>query len=291
MLNQALILRPNTLPALADSFDAYASAIAELPTLSAEEEYRLARQLIDHQDLAAAQTLVLTHLKFVVHIARSFSGYGLALSDLVQEGNVGLMKAVKRFDPDRGVRLVSFAVHWIKSEIHDFIIKNWRIVKIATTKAQRKLFFNLRSAKRHLGWLNVEESQAIAEDLGVPVEEVVRMEGRLASSDVAFDTSPSLDDESSYRPENYIEDEGANPLDQLEAIDSFDQSQIALRNALQSLDVRSRDILNRRWLVENEADKPTLHTLAEEYSVSAERIRQIEVAALKKLKGLIEKAF
>jgi RNA polymerase sigma-32 factor len=265
------------------NINAYIQAVSAFPVLSQEREQELAQALYYREDLASARELVLAHLRFVVHIARSYSGYGLPLSDLVQEGNVGLMKAVRRFDPDRGVRLVSFAVHWIKAEIHEYILRNWRIVKIATTKAQRKLFFNLRSAKKNLGWLNNEEAQALARDLGVEVEEVRRMEGRLAAADVAFDAHPDDDDETaSFAPAHYLEDRRHDPATQLEDADWETDNHERLGNALEGLDARSRVILQRRWL---DDDKATLHELAAHYGVSAERIRQLEQVALKKLRS------
>jgi RNA polymerase sigma-32 factor len=265
------------------NINAYIQAVSAFPVLSQEREQELAQALYYREDLASARELVLAHLRFVVHIARSYSGYGLPLSDLVQEGNVGLMKAVRRFDPDRGVRLVSFAVHWIKAEIHEYILRNWRIVKIATTKAQRKLFFNLRSAKKNLGWLNNEEAQALARDLGVEVEEVRRMEGRLAAADVAFDAHPDDDDETaSFAPAHYLEDRRHDPATQLEDADWETDNHERLGNALECLDDRSRVILQRRWL---DDDKATLHELAAHYGVSAERIRQLEQGALKKLRS------
>jgi RNA polymerase sigma-32 factor len=265
------------------NINAYIQAVGAFPVLSQEREQELAQALYYREDLASARELVLAHLRFVVHIARSYSGYGLPLSDLVQEGNVGLMKAVRRFDPDRGVRLVSFAVHWIKAEIHEYILRNWRIVKIATTKAQRKLFFNLRSAKKNLGWLNNEEAQALARDLGVEVEEVRRMEGRLAAADVAFDAHPDDDDETaSFAPAHYLEDRRHDPATQLEDADWETDNHERLGNALEGLDARSRVILQRRWL---DDDKATLHELAAHYGVSAERIRQLEQVALKKIRS------
>ncbi len=286
-MNQSLILRANSLPAVSDDFSAYASAIADIPTLSAEEEKELATRLIEKNDIQAAQLLVLAHLKFVVHIAKGFSGYGLPLVDLVQEGNVGLMKAVKRFDPSYNVRLISFAVHWIKSEIHDFVIRNWRIVKVATTKAQRKLFFNLRSSKESLGWLNENEAENIASDLNVSVDEVKRMESRLFSSDVSFDLTTSDDDNEHYSPSEWLADETMDPSVKVEQDDTEQKSMEALSNALNSLDERSRDIVQRRWMEIDETKKPTLHELASEYSVSAERIRQIEAQAMAKLKKFL----
>lgn len=228
---------------------------------------------------------MLAHLRFVVHIARSYSGYGLAEGDLIQEGNVGLMKAVKRFDPNKGVRLVSFAVHWIKAEMHEFILRNWRIVKVATTKAQRKLFFNLRSAKKSLGWLNAEETKAIAADLGVDEAEVQRMEGRLSSRDIAFDLPTDADDEDAWQsPQAYLDDISTDPARCIEAEDSARDGENRLRSALSDLDERSRNIVTQRWLAEQKA---TLHELAAEYGVSAERIRQLEVNAMKKLKNTL----
>ncbi len=262
----------------------YIHAVGSIAVLSAEEERTLAWRLYDEGDLEAARRLVLSHLRFVVHIARSYSGYGLAQSDLIQEGNVGLMKAVKRFDPNQGVRLVSFAVHWIKAEIHEFVLRNWRIVKIATTKAQRKLFFNLRSAKKRLAWLNNDEVNAIAKDLDVKPAVVRDMEGRLSSYDAGFDASPGDDEDSSsaYRaPVHFLNDEAADPATQLEDSDYEQDASRRLQGALEGLDQRSRDILQRRWLAEQKA---TLHDLADVYGVSAERIRQLEKNAMKKLR-------
>ncbi|MGB1237791.1 MAG: RNA polymerase sigma factor RpoH [Pseudomonadales bacterium] len=265
------------------NLEAYLQTISTIPVLSVEEERALAERLHDQNDLEAARQLVLSHLRFVVHIARSYSGYGLPLGDLVQEGNVGMMKAVKRFDPSVGVRLVSFAVHWIKAEMHEFILKNWRIVKIATTKAQRKLFFNLRSKKSSLGWMNNEEATLVAEDLGVELKTLREMEGRLASSDTAFDMSGSDDDEGpAFSPSQYLEDHSANPEAVLEDANWQEHSQHKLTVAMQGLDERSRDILAKRWL--NDESKATLHDLAAQYSVSAERIRQLEKNAMKKLR-------
>lgn len=265
------------------NLDAYLQTISSIAVLSVEEERALAERLYYQNDLEAARQLVMSHLRFVVHIARSYSGYGLPLGDLVQEGNVGLMKAVKRFDPSIGVRLVSFAVHWIKAEMHEFILKNWRIVKVATTKAQRKLFFNLRSKKKNLGWMNNEEASMIAEDLGVDIKSVREMEGRMSSVDTAFDlTSSDSDEESSYlAPSQYLEDHSADPATQLESADWEQDAQQRLMAAMEELDDRSKDILAQRWLNE---EKLTLHDLAAKYSVSAERIRQLEKNAMKKLK-------
>lgn len=265
--------------------NAYVAVVNSLPILSLEEEQQLARRFYYESDLDAARGLVLSHLRFVVHLARSYTGYGLPLGDLIQEGNVGLMKAVKRFDPEKGVRLVSFAVHWIKAEMHEFILRNWRIVKTATTKAQRKLFFNLRSAKARLGWLTKDETESVAKDLGVSPEEVNRMEGRLWASDVAFDGHASEDsNEQSLNPSEYLCDADGNP-EALVAEENFDSAwQADLGEAMGELDERSRDILQRRWLTESKA---TLHELAAEYGVSAERIRQLEANAMKKLRAAL----
>ncbi|MGD8175141.1 RNA polymerase sigma factor RpoH [Marinimicrobium sp. ARAG 43.8] len=264
------------------NLNAYVQAVGGFPVLSAEEENRLAEDLYYNGNLEAARHLVMSHLRFVVHIARSYNGYGLPLGDLIQEGNVGLMKAVKRFNPEKGVRLVSFAVHWIKAEIHEFILRNWRIVKVATTKAQRKLFFNLRGAKKRLAWLNNDEAEAVAEDLGVDVKHVREMEGRLSSYDAAFDAGEDDDDDSHYvAPVHYLEDRRYDPAVQLEEADWEANSVNSLELAMNELDDRSRAILQRRWLSE---DKATLHELADEYGVSAERIRQLEKNAMKKVK-------
>ena len=264
------------------SLDHYIQAVRAVPVLSKEEEFDLATRLHENDDLEAAQLLILSHLRFVVHIARGYTGYGLPLGDLVQEGNVGLMKAVKRFDPNVGVRLVSFAVHWIRAEIHEYVLKNWRLVKVATTKAQRKLFFNLRKAKTTLGWLSNEETKAVAEDLGVSPSEVTRMERRLSGRDVSYDGSPTDEDE--YAPVAYLPSPDSDPADVVEQADWQNDSRRRLGRALAALDDRSRDIVQRRWLVEKKA---TLHQLAAEYKVSAERIRQIEANAMRKLRGSI----
>lgn len=264
------------------SLDHYIQAVRAVPVLSKEEEFDLATRLHESDDLEAAQRLILSHLRFVVHIARGYTGYGLPLGDLVQEGNVGLMKAVKRFDPNVGVRLVSFAVHWIRAEIHEYVLKNWRLVKVATTKAQRKLFFNLRKAKTRLGWLSNEETRAVAEDLGVSPSEVTRMERRLSGRDVSYDGSPTEEDE--YAPVAYLPSPDSDPADVVERADWQNDSRRRLGRALAALDDRSRDIVQRRWLVEK---KETLHQLAAEYKVSAERIRQIEANAMRKLRGSI----
>ena len=264
------------------NLSAYVQAVSGIALLSPEREKELAERLFYEESVDSARELVLAHLRFVVHIARSYSGYGLAEADLIQEGNVGLMKAVKRFDPTKGVRLVSFAVHWIKAEMHEYILRNWRIVKVATTKAQRKLFFNLRSQKKTLDWLSAEETRAIAADLGVDVTEVTRMEGRLTSRDVAFDAPTDSDDEDTWQaPQHFLKDEQADPGQLVEAAELAEDGSARLHVALTDLDGRSRDILERRWLVD---DKATLHELAAEYDVSAERIRQLEANALKKLR-------
>jgi RNA polymerase sigma-32 factor len=274
------------IPSPIGSLEAYVHAVGQVPVLTSQEERELATRWQEHQDLLAAQQLVLAHLRFVVHIARGYNGYGLAQSDLIQEGNVGLMKAVKRFDPTVGVRLVSFAVHWIRAEIHEFILRNWRIVKVATTKAQRKLFFNLRSSKKRLGWLNHAEVNAIAKDLGVPPETVIEMESRLSGHDASFDAHSDADDEEAIRaPVNYLQDTRHDPATTLEASEWEDRNTERLRAALETLDDRSRDILEKRWLAD---DKLTLHDLAAKYNVSAERIRQIETNAMKKLKASME---
>ena len=272
-----------------NDLDAYIQAVNAVPVLSVEEEKTLAERLYYHDDLEAARSLVLAHLRFVVHIARSYSGYGLALSDLIQEGNVGLMKAVRRFDPTKGVRLVSFAVHWIRAEIHEFVLRNWRIVKVATTKAQRKLFFNLRGAKKKLGRLNPEETDRIAEDLGVSSAQVKEMEGRMGAFDAAFDAPANEDEDNAVpAPSQYLHAEGNDPAEMLADYDFAEQSHQQLGQALEQLDARGRDILQRRWL--NEDNKATLQSLADEYGVSAERIRQLENNAIKKLRGAMTAA-
>jgi RNA polymerase sigma-32 factor len=263
---------------------AYIQSVGSIPVLSAERERELAEDLFYHDSVEAARQLVMSHLRFVVHIAKSYKGYGLAQADLIQEGNVGLMKAVKRFDPEKGVRLVSFAVHWIKAEIHEYVLRNWRIVKIATTKAQRKLFFNLRSAKKELSWLSNDEVHSVAADLGVDVAEVRRMEGRLSSVDVGFDADTD-DERGPVAPVHYLEDHSADPALLLESDNLEESNHQSLSLALSDLDERSRDILQSRWLSDNKA---TLHDLADRYGVSAERIRQLEQAAMKKLRVAME---
>lgn len=266
------------------SLEAYIASVNQAPILSLEEEQGLARRLCADNDLEAARRLVMAHLRFVVKIARGYSGYGLQQADLIQEGNVGLMKAVKRFDPDVGVRLVSFAVHWVRAEIHEFILRNWRIVKIATTKAQRKLFFNLRSSKKRLGWLNQAEVNEVASDLGVKPSEVLEMEKRLGNYDASFDGHADEHDEDGgfSAPAAYLESQQAGPEALLESTDAARKNSAALSAAIATLDARSKDIIARRWLAEQKA---TLHELAAEYQVSAERIRQIENNALKKLRA------
>jgi RNA polymerase sigma-32 factor len=263
--------------------DAYIQAVNAVPVLTAEEETALAERLFYEDDIEAARGLIMAHLRFVVHIARSYSGYGLPLADLIQEGNVGLMKAVKRFDPNKKVRLVSFAVHWIKAEIHEFVLRNWRIVKVATTKAQRKLFFNLRGKKKRLGRLNTEETARVASDLGVTPQQVKEMEGRLGAFDAGYD-APVADDEDNAipSPSQYLHGEEEDPADLLAEQDWQEQSRQKLTVALKDLDERSREILQRRWLTDE--GKATLQELADQYGVSAERIRQLENNAIKKLR-------
>ncbi len=276
-LRQDLALSP------VGSLDAYIQTVHGIPVLDEETERQLALRFHDQQDLEAARKLVLHHLRFVVHVARGYLGYGLPLGDLIQEGNIGLMKAVKRFDPHVGVRLVSFAVHWIKAEMHEYILKNWRIVKVATTKAQRKLFFNLRKSKKRLGWMNRAEVETVAKDLGVTPEEVMEMESRLAGQDIGFDLTPESEDEdgASVAPVTYLADVDADPAQAIEREDFESRSEARLNHALTGLDDRSRHILQRRWLDE---DKATLQELADQYKVSAERIRQLENNAIKKLR-------
>lgn len=264
------------------NIESYITAIHSVPVLSPEDEKELAIRYKNEGDLSAVRELILSHLRFVAHIARSYRGYGLPQSDLIQEGNVGLMKAVKRFDPEVGVRLVSFAVHWIKAEIHEFVLKNWRIVKVATTKAQRKLFFNLRGVKKDLNWLSNEEIKAVSKDLGVSEVEVRRMESRLNSRDTGYDLPNDADDETSYAPAAYLESENSDPAETIEQQNWADHHQTKLFNAIKTLDQRSQEILNARWLSE---EKSTLQELADKYEVSAERIRQLEKNAMNKLKA------
>jgi RNA polymerase sigma-32 factor len=270
------------------TFDTYLNVVRQMPRLTLEQERALALRFRDKGDLEAARELVMTNLRFVVHVARGYSGYGLSMPDIIQEGNVGLMKAVKRFDPDVGVRLVSFAVHWIKAEIHEYVIKNWGIVKVATTKAQRKLFFNLRKSKQDLGWLSNDEAMAIAKDLDVDVSAVYEMEKRLGGRDMSFDMPVDESTEESYvAPASYLYQHGADPAVLLENSDWEGHEQDLLSGALAKLDERSLDILVCRWLAD---EKATLHELAERYSVSAERIRQLEQNAMKKLRAAVELA-
>ena len=264
------------------SLDAYIQAVGAIPVLSKEDEQALAMHFREDEDLDAARELVMAHLRFVVHIAKGYTGYGLPLADLIQEGNVGLMKAVKRFDPEYDVRLVSFAVHWIRAEIHEFVLKNWRIVKVATTKAQRKLFFNLRKAKKSLAWLSADETRAVAEDLGVSEKEVTEMEKRLHARDAIFDPAPDTDDERAFTPAAYLPSPDSDPAKLVETADFNTDASDRMHAALNILDDRSRRIIETRWLTE---DKLTLHDLAAEYNVSAERIRQIEANAIKKLRN------
>jgi RNA polymerase sigma-32 factor len=284
-MSQALVANNLPIPSALGSLDAYIGAVHQVPVLSVEDEQALARRFRESDDLDAARDLILSHLRFVVHVARGYNGYGLPLGDLIQEGNIGLMKAVKRFDPSVGVRLVSFAVHWIRAEMHEFILKNWRIVKVATTKAQRKLFFNLRKSKTRLGWLNAAEVSAVAKDLNVSEREVLEMESRLSGRDIGFDLSSDDDDDHAPpAPAAYLMTQDEDPSQAYERADSEDNQLELLREGLLQLDKRSRDIIKRRWL---DADsKVTLQELADEYGVSAERIRQVEANALKKMKAL-----
>jgi len=291
-MSQALTLSMQ-LAVPGQSIDSYARVVRMIPMLAVEEERKLALQLHVDNDLEAARALVMSHLRFVMYIANGYRGYGLPQADLIQEGNIGLMKAVKRFDPHVGVRLVSFAVHWIRAEIHEYILRNWRIVKVATTKSQRKLFFNLRNAKKHLGWLTQEEVEIIAKDLGVSPKEVVEMEKRLNAHDTTFESlhdSDGDDDNESLAPEHYLEDHRYDPARIVEQKEWQEHGHIRLREAIEKLDARSQDILQKRWLSEDE-DKVTLQKLAEEYQISAERIRQIENHAVERLKKNIVKSF
>ncbi len=285
MSQQLVQLNQYHLPLPTSSEEAYIQAVNRIPVLDADQERDLAERYHGEGDLDAARQLVLSHLRFVVHIARGYRGYGLALGDLIQEGNIGLMKAVKRFDPAVGVRLVSFAVHWIRAEIHEFILRNWRIVKIATTKAQRKLFFNLRSAKKRLGWLNHDEVEAVARDLNVKTKTVLEMESRLAGQDIGFDPLTSQeDDEAPWTPAAFLEDRRFDPAESIESDDWERFRGEALHSALSHLDERSREIIRHRWLAEERA---TLQELADRYGVSAERIRQLEKNAIGKLKAVV----
>lgn len=280
MTNALVPTMPTALSAPGVNLGAYINAVHQIPILTAEQEQELAHRYTDEGDVEAARLLVMSHLRFVIHIARSYSGYGLPQGDLIQEGNVGLMKAVKRFDPNKGVRLVSFAVHWIKAEIHEFVIRNWRIVKVATTKAHRKLFFNLRSLKKTNNQLTLEEAEAIAKDLNVTVKQVLEMESRLTSYDASFEAQSDDEDEGRYAPQYFLED-AADPADMVEDADWEENNNSALMEAMEDLDDRSRDIVQQRWLNEQKA---TLHELAAEYNISAERVRQIEKNAMDKIK-------
>ncbi|MDZ3822922.1 MAG: RNA polymerase sigma factor RpoH [Pseudoxanthomonas sp.] len=285
-LNPALVTRNLPIPSAVGSLDGYIHAVNQVPMLTPEAEQALAVRFREDQDLEAARELVLSHLRFVVHVARGYLGYGLPMGDLIQEGNIGLMKAVKRFDPEVGVRLVSFAVHWIKAEIHEFILRNWRIVKVATTKAQRKLFFNLRRSKKRLGWLSADEVATVARELNVAPADVVEMESRLNGRDIGFDApADGDDDDGPPAPVAYLVDQGRSPEQVVIEADQDDRDLDALHDGLARLDARSKDIVVRRWLQE---PKATLQDLADEYGVSAERVRQIEAAAMKKMRALFE---
>ena len=285
-MSKELVLATNHLPISSGSLDQYIQNAQAFPMLTAEEERDYGYRLSEHGDLEAAQKLVMSHLRFVIRIARGYQGYGLPMADLVQEGNMGLMKAVKRFSPYHNVRLVSFAVHWIRAEIHEYVLKNWRIVKIATTKAQRKLFFNLRSSKKRLGWFSQAEVEGVAKDLGVKPETVLEMESRLSNYDMAFDATSDDDDDALVAPSSYIASPTHDPAQQLESNDWQQQRSEALIDSLKMLDDRSRDILMSRWM--DEENKATLHELAAKYNISAERIRQLEKNAMKKIRNNLE---
>lgn len=272
------------MPVPQGNLDSYIRIANQYPILSAEQEKELAERYYYDEDLEAAKQLILSHMRFVIHIARGYLGYGLPLADLIQEGNIGLMKAVKRFDPNVGVRLVSFAVHWVKAEIHEYVLKNWRIVKVATTKAQRKLFFNLRKNKHRLAWFNEDEIQKVADDLGVSPQEVREMESRMTGQDLGFDLPVGEDDSDAYTPSMYLEDNSSNFADELEDEEQMGEATAQLAYALSTLDERSQDIIKTRWLDENKA---TLQELADKYNISAERVRQLENAALKKIKDAV----
>jgi len=274
-----------TMPVLSGSLESYIQSVREIPVLKKSEEQALAVKLRDNDDLEAARQLIMHNLRFVIKVARGYSGYGLPLADLVQEGNVGLMKAVKRFNPEINVRLVSFAVHWIRAEIHEFILKNWKIVKVATTKAQRKLFFNLRSKKKRLAWMNQEEVSDIAKDLGVTNKDVLEMEKRMSGQDIGFDLSSDTDEDNTYSPNQFLmSEQSEDPSELLESSDWDAHTRSLFTNAMSALDERSKDILASRWLVD---EKATLQDLAAQYNVSAERIRQIESNAIEKLKAAV----
>ncbi len=285
-MSNELILATNHLPISSGSLDQYIQNAQAFPMLTAEEEREYGYALSNNGDLKAAQKLIMSHLRFVIRIARGYQGYGLPMADLIQEGNVGLMKAVKRFSPDHNVRLVSFAVHWIRAEIHEYVLKNWRIVKVATTKAQRKLFFNLRSSKKRLGWFTAEEVEGVAKDLGVKPETVLEMESRLSNYDMAFDATSDDDDDAMVAPSTYLASPTHDPAQQLESTDYRQQRSNALSKSLQILDERSRDILMSRWM--DEENKATLHELAAKYAISAERVRQLEKNAMKKMRSCLE---
>ena len=289
-MTNALVAANLPIPSPLGSLEAYMQAVHKYPMLSLEDEQRFARAYQDDDDLDGARQLVLSHLRFVVRVARGYSGYGLQIGDLIQEGNIGLMKAVKRFDPDRGVRLVSFAVHWIRAEMHEFILRNWRLVKVATTKSQRKLFFNLRRSKKRLGWMNAAEVEMVADELGVPARDVLEMESRLSGRDITFDAPVDDSEDARPSPEMFLVDEAvaADPYAVLESERAEEESSAALHRGLGSLDERSRDIIQRRWLTDG--NKSTLQELADEYGVSAERIRQVEANAMKKMRGLFSAA-
>jgi RNA polymerase sigma-32 factor len=284
-MSNAMIAANFPVPSPLGSLDAYISAVHRVPMLSPEDEQALARDFLENENIESARKMVMSHLRFVVHVARGYAGYGLQIADLIQEGNIGLMKAVKRFDPDQGVRLVSFAVHWIRAEMHEFILRNWRIVKVATTKAQRKLFFNLRKSKKRLGWMNNEEVNTIAKELGVPAATVLEMESRLSGRDIAFDTPTDDDDDARPSPVMFLEDhQNADPYLTVENDSEEESSLDTLHKGLARLDERSRDIIQRRWL--DDSQKATLQELADEYGISAERIRQVEANAMKKMRAL-----
>ncbi len=285
--NTAATSTAMTMPVLSGSLESYIQSVREIPVLKKSEERELAVKLRDNDDLEAARQLIMHNLRFVIKVARGYSGYGLPLADLVQEGNVGLMKAVKRFDPTVNVRLVSFAVHWIRAEIHEFILKNWKIVKVATTKAQRKLFFNLRSKKKRLAWMNDAEVKDIANDLGVTSKDVMEMEKRMSGQDIGFDLSSDEDEDNTYSPNQYLQSDVVDPSEAVETADWESHTQGLFKNAMSTLDDRSKDILASRWLVD---EKATLQDLAAKYNVSAERIRQIESNAIDKLKSSVAAA-
>ena len=283
-MTTALMTHNLPIPSALGSLDAYITAVNRVPMLTSEEERDLGWKVREDNDIDSAKRLIMSHLRFVVHVARGYQGYGLGMGDLIQEGNIGLMKAVKRFDPAQGVRLVSFAVHWIKAEMHEFILKNWRIVKVATTKAQRKLFFNLRKSKKRLGWMNNEEVLTVARELKVQPSDVREMEARLNGRDMAFDLPNDSDEDEKPAPSAFLVDHSASPYEMLESDDEDGHQLEALREGLEQLDKRSRDIVSRRWIAESKA---TLQELADEYGVSAERIRQLEANAFKKIRALL----